>query len=146
MEFATASDETIDELEAVVDLMNDRMDQTNLHQKGDEVLIKSGDPLSIDDIKFADYLLSMSKELAVATIQRRIGSLSSLFDLSKNYNPTKEPLVILTFKKIHRKYGAPQKQATPLTYGILVKLKDACSHDIVGLRNKLLLQLGYETM
>ena len=39
-----------------------------------------------------------------------------------------------------------QKQATPLTYGILIKLKKVCSDDIVGLRNKLILQLGYETM
>ena len=53
---------------------------------------------------------------------------------------------MLTFKKLRRKFGKPQKQATPLTYDILTKLKDVCSDDIVGLRNKLLLQLGYETM
>jgi len=104
------------------------------------------DPLNISDSQFADYLLSMSKELTVATIQRRLGSLSSIFGLSKNYNLTKEPIVILTFKKIRRKYGRPQKQATPLTYDILIKLKNVCPDDIVGLRNKLLLQLGYETM
>jgi len=42
MAFANTSDETIDDLKKVVDLMNDRMDQTNLHQKGEEILIKSG--------------------------------------------------------------------------------------------------------
>jgi len=42
MAFANASDETIDELKVVVDVMNDRMDQTNRHQKGEEVFIKSG--------------------------------------------------------------------------------------------------------
>ena len=42
MAFANASDETIDELKAVVDVMNDRMDKTNLHKKGEEVFIKSG--------------------------------------------------------------------------------------------------------
>jgi len=42
MAFANASDETIDELKALVDVMNDRMDQTNLHKKGEEVFIKSG--------------------------------------------------------------------------------------------------------
>jgi len=42
MAFANASDETIDELKVVVDVMNDRMDQTNLYQKGEEVFIKSG--------------------------------------------------------------------------------------------------------
>jgi len=104
------------------------------------------DSLNISDEQFASYLLSMSKKLTVATIQRRIGSLSSIFDLSKNYNPTKEPLVILTSKKIRRKHGKPQKQATPLTYDTLMKLKNACTNDIVGYRNKLLLQLGYETM
>ena len=104
------------------------------------------DPLNISDSQFADYLLSMSKELTVATIQRRLGSLSSIFNLIKIHNPIKEPIVILTFKKIRRKYGNPQKQATPLTYDILTKLKNVCSDDIVGIRNKLLLQLGYETM
>jgi len=42
MNFANASDETIDELKAVVDVMNDRMDQNSLRQKGEEVFIKSG--------------------------------------------------------------------------------------------------------
>jgi transcriptional antiterminator RfaH len=42
MSFANVVDETIDELKAVIDAMNNRMDQTNLHQKGEEVFIKSG--------------------------------------------------------------------------------------------------------
>jgi transcriptional antiterminator RfaH len=42
MAFANASDETIDDLKKVVDVMNDRMDQVNRHQKADEVFIKSG--------------------------------------------------------------------------------------------------------
>ena len=88
----------------------------------------------------------MGGNLTIATIQRRVANLNSIFNLTKNTNPTKEPVVLLTFKKLRRKFGRPQKQATPLTYDILTKLKDACSDDIVGLRNKLLLKLGYETM
>ena len=42
MSFANARDETIDEMKEMTHLMNDRMDQTNLHQKGEEVFIKSG--------------------------------------------------------------------------------------------------------
>jgi len=104
------------------------------------------DPLNIHEDKFADYILEMGESLTVATIQRRVASLSSIFNLTKSTNPTKEPVVILTFKKLRRKFGKPQKQATPLTYDILTKLKNVCSDDIVDLRNKLLLQLGYETM
>jgi len=104
------------------------------------------DPLNIHEDKFADYILQMGEDLTVATIQRRVASLSSIFNLTKSTNPAKEPVVILTFKKLRRKFGKPQKQATPLTYDILTKLKNVCSDDIVGLRNKLLLQLGCETM
>jgi transcriptional antiterminator RfaH len=42
MSFANASDETINDLKKLVDVMNDRMDQVNRLQKGKEVLIKSG--------------------------------------------------------------------------------------------------------
>ena len=102
------------------------------------------DPFNIHEEQFADYILQMGESLTIATIQRRVASLSSIFSLTKSTNPTKEPVVILTFKKLRRKFGKPQKQATPLTYDILTKLKDVCSDDIVGLRNKLLLQLGYK--
>ena len=104
------------------------------------------DPFNIHEEKFADYILQMGENLTVATIQRRVASLGSIFSLTKSANPTKEPVVILTIKKLRRKFGKPQKQATPLTYDILKQLKNVCSGDIVGLRNKLLLQLGYETM
>jgi len=40
--FANASNETIDKLKAMVNVMNDRMVQTKFYQKGEEVLIKSG--------------------------------------------------------------------------------------------------------
>jgi len=104
------------------------------------------DPLNIHEDKFSDYILQTGESLTVATIQRRVASLSSIFNLTRSTNPTKEPVVILTIKRLRRKYGKPQEQATPLTYDILTKLKNVCSDDIAGLRNKLLLQLGYETM
>ena len=40
--FANASAKTIDELREAVNSMNDQMAQKNLHQKGEEVFIKSG--------------------------------------------------------------------------------------------------------
>ena len=56
-------------------------------------------PFNIHEDKFADYILQMGENLTVATIQRRVASLSSIFNLTKSTNPTKEPIVILTFKK-----------------------------------------------
>jgi len=37
-------------------------------------------------------------------------------------------------------------QATPLTLEVMRKLQAVCDNSIVGLRNRLLLQLGYESM
>jgi len=60
--------------------------------------------------------------------------------------PTQEPEVILALKRLHRKLGRAQQQTTPLTKDLLEKLIAVCDDDLIGLRNKVLLRLGYETM
>ena len=81
-----------------------------------------------------------------ATIRRRINSLGTIFRLSKNPDPTREPEVVLALKRMHRKIGRQQKQATPLTKDILDQLLEQCDDGTRGLRDQVLLRLGYETM
>jgi len=88
----------------------------------------------------------MGQSLTVATMSRRVASISRLLDFLKQPNPTKEPDVILGLKRLKRNLGIAQKQATPLTLGIMRKLQAVCDGSIVGIRNRLLLQLGYESM
>ena len=95
---------------------------------------------------FVQYLDEMSRALTSATIQRRVASLSQIFKLSSTPNITREPEVLLALKKINRRLGRSQKQATPLTLKVMRKLQAICDNGIVGLRNRLLLQLGYESM
>lgn len=101
-------------------------------------------PATADNL--AAYIEDMSVTLKAATIRRRIHSLSSIFTLSKNPNPTHEPEVILAIKRMHRQLGRTQKQAEPLTREYLDKMKTRCRNSAKGLRDKLILQLGYETM
>jgi len=61
-------------------------------------------------------------------------------------DPTQEPEVIHTLKRLHRKLGRAQQQATHLTKDLLEKLIAICDDDLIGIRNKVLLQLGYETI
>jgi len=70
MAFANASDETIDKLKEVVDVMNDRMDQTNLHQKGDEILIKSG-PFMDFNVIFEKYEADQSAIVLINFIRHQ---------------------------------------------------------------------------
>jgi len=92
---------------------------------------------------YVDYLSESNKS---ATIRRRINSLGTVLKLSKNYDPTKQPEVILALKRMHRKIGRAQEQATPLTKSLLNQLLKNCDNNIMGIRNQVLLRLGYETM
>jgi integrase len=93
--------------------------------------------------QYVDYLATIRKS---ATIRRRINSLGTILKLSKNYDPTKESEVVLALKRMHRKIGRAQQQATPLTKPLLNQLLSNCDNSLRGLRNQVLLRLGYETM
>jgi site-specific recombinase XerD len=92
---------------------------------------------------YVDHLATIKKS---ATIRRRINSLGTVLKLSKHYNPTNQPEVILAIKRMHRKIGRAQQQATPLTKPLLNQLLSNCDDSVRGLRNQVLLRLGYETM
>ena len=101
-------------------------------------------PVSADTIAiYVDYLSNINKS---ATIRRRINSLGTILTLSKNHDPTKEPEVVLALKRMHRKIGRAQEQAAPLTKMLLNQLLTNCDNSIRGIRNQVLLRLGYETM
>ena len=101
-------------------------------------------PATADTIaKYVDYLSDNNKS---ATIRRRINSLGTVLKLSKNHDPTKDPEVILALKRMHRKIGRAQEQATPLTKSLLNQLLNSCDNSTMGIRNQVLLRLGYETM
>ena len=59
--------------------------------------------------QYVDYLATIRKS---ATIRRRINSLGTVLKLSKHHDPTKQPEVILAIKRMHRKIGRAQQQAT----------------------------------
>jgi integrase len=93
--------------------------------------------------QYVDFLATIRKS---ATIRRRINSLGTVLKLSKHYDPTNQPEVILAIKRMHRKIGRAQQQAAPLTKPLLKQLLRNCDDSLRGLRNKVLLRLGYETM
>ncbi len=73
-------------------------------------------------------------------------SISSVMSLAQLTDNTRHPEVKLAMKRIHRQKGRAQSQAAPLTREIKNKLIKACTNDTRGLRNIVLLELGYETM
>ena len=104
------------------------------------------EPIPATAETMANYVDYLSENNRSATIRRRINSLGTVLKLSKNHDPTKDPEVILALKRMHRKIGRAQEQATPLTKKLLNQLLNNCDNSIMGIRNQVLLRLGYETM
>ena len=103
-------------------------------------------PIPANAETMAHYVDHLSESAKSATIRRRVNSLGTVLRLSKNHDPTKEPEVVLALKRMHRKIGRAQEQATPLTKDLLNRLLDNCDNNVMGIRNQVLLRLGYETM
>lgn len=104
------------------------------------------DALTTTGDDWKDYIAFCAEHLSTATVRRRIDSLSSIFKLASLQCHTNHPEVVLALKRMHRKKGRAQKQAEPLTKQVRDKLLNVCTNDTRGMRNKVLLMLGYETM
>jgi len=120
--------------------------RSDLNQYQNWCLQNNQEPVPATAETMANYVDYLSETNKSATIRRRINSLGTVLKLSKNNDPTKQPEVILALKRMHRKIGRAQEQATPLTKTLLNQLLNNCDNSIMGIRNQVLLRLGYETM
>lgn len=95
---------------------------------------------------WARYIGDREPLISAATLRRRIHSLNSLFHLANQRPHGDSSTVRLALRRMHRRKGRRQKQATPLTRSILNALLAQCDNSLRGRRNRVLLMLGYETM
>ena len=92
------------------------------------------------------YVFYLDSNNKSATIRRSINSLGAALKLSKYHDPSKQPEVVLALKRVQSKIGRVNDQATPLTTAVLNQLVASCDNSVMGLGNKVLLRLGYETV
>lgn len=103
-------------------------------------------PMDISPQGLANYIDYQSQRLASATVRRHVGSIGTVLRMSGREDITKQAAVILAVKRMHRRKGRAQRQAIPLTEDVLDQLLAICGDDARGLRDRVLLRLGYETM
>lgn len=84
-------------------------------------------PLPADPETIALYIADMARErrLKTSTIERRLASIAAWHKRARISSPTEERLVREVMKGIRRKKGSAQKQATPLTIGVLKRVLSA---------------------
>jgi len=104
-------------------------------------------PADACHLSLVDYLENGCHDLTSASIQRTVAAIGTIYHYAELNNPTKHPKVKLTLRKLSRAKGNLQKQAKPLTRGLLEKLLSLCDLSTPkGMRDAVLLNLGYETM
>jgi site-specific recombinase XerD len=110
-------------------------------------------PLPADPETVALYITDMARErrLKTSTIERRLASISAWHKRHGYPSPTEERLVREVMKGIRRREGSAQKQAAPLTVGVLKRVlsvmreRDPKTGEVCPavLRDRALLLIGF---
>jgi integrase len=98
-------------------------------------------PASAETI--AEYLAQNARTLSVATLVRRLASLSKAHEVRGLPNPIRSALVRATLRGIKRTYGCAQRQAKPLLRAELIQVLDATGDKPKDLRDRALLLVGF---
>lgn len=91
----------------------------------------------------ASYIASQAGALSVATLQRRLASISKAHTARRLPNPVSAELVRATMRGIRRTRGVGQKQAKPLLREDLFSVLDCMGASIRDARDRVLLLIGF---
>jgi integrase len=91
----------------------------------------------------AAYLAAHAETLAVATLTRRIASLSKAHKLGGFESPTSSEIVRMTLRGIKRTHGRPQRQVAPLSKEDMIAIVTTAPDNLMGLRDKALLLTAF---
>jgi integrase len=102
-----------------------------------------GGSLPASSAMVASYVAAHARLLAVATITRRVATLSKAHQVMAGENPCQSALVKATLRGLRRKIGTAQKQAKPLLKEELFAILDLMGDSMKDLRDRALLLLGF---
>jgi site-specific recombinase XerD len=93
-----------------------------------------------------EFLEAQSLTMAMSTIDRRLHAIRRVHKLLGLSDPTDDEDVRLGFRKIRRSKFARPKQAKGLTSSYLKRFLAAQPDNLIGLRNKAMIAIGYELL
>jgi site-specific recombinase XerD len=92
------------------------------------------------------YIDGEGKRLKPSTVKRRICAIRKIHRLCKHADPTADEEVDLAMRRLRRAKPGRPKQALGITVGIRDQLLLVCSPDLIGLRDKVLVSVGFDTL
>jgi integrase len=101
-------------------------------------------PASPDTV--ATFIDAMASTKAPATVRRHVSSVATFHRAAGVANPCDGQEVKLALKRMHRALGRAQRQASPVSDGLVERMLAAAGTRLRDLRNKALLVVAYTTM
>ena len=92
------------------------------------------------------YIDDEAARLRPSTIKRRLCGISRIHRLLRHEDPTKDDAVYLAMRRARRKKPDRPHQALGVKTDLLDTLIAACTDDLIGLRDEVLLRVGFDTL
>ncbi len=89
------------------------------------------------------YLADKAETLKISTLSRRLAAIAIRHRLAGHQLDMKHPGIAAVLKGIRRQHGSAQRQAAPATTDVVKAMVGTCRQDLVGLRDRALLLLGF---
>ena len=102
-----------------------------------------GGMIPSSDVMLADYLAHHAGIFSVATLVRRVASISKAHSAKGLSNPARSELVKSTMRGIKRTHGHPQHRAKPLIKEDLFSVLTAMGDSLKDVRDRALLLVGF---
>lgn len=102
-----------------------------------------GGRLPDDPAIVASYLAAHSDTLSVATLVRRMATISKAHEARGLPNPCRSEIVRATLRGIKRTRGTAQREAKPLLREDLFRVLDAMGEGVKDMRDRALLLIGF---
>ncbi len=98
-------------------------------------------PASTDTLM--GYVVALAESRKVSTIKRHLVSIGEAHKLAGYEDPTKHTLLKRTVQGVTRELGTKQDKAHPLLAEEIAAMVDALPNTLLGLRDKVILSLGF---
>jgi integrase len=89
------------------------------------------------------YIAGHADTLSIATLQRRLAAISVAHRHAEHYLDTRHPAISSVMRGLRREKGSAQRQVEAATLPLLCQLVAACGSDLIGLRDRALLLVGF---
>jgi integrase/recombinase XerD len=103
-------------------------------------------PLPASAETLVEYVTEEGQRLLPSTLGRRLCGIARIHRLLRYADPSKDEDVRLAVRRARRKKPSRPRQALGVTTKLRDRLIDRCSDDLIGLRDEILVRVGFDTL